>query len=104
MVTSADISDLIARTAGQDRQAFSQLYEATSSKLYGIVLRILKRRDIAEEVLQEIYVKVWEKAGTFDRRISSPITWMCAIARNQALDEARRAPITDQKRHWSFLS
>ena len=90
MLTSADISDLLARTAQRDRAAFARLYEATSSKLYGIVLRILKRRDVSDEVLQEVYVKIWERAGDFDAGRASPITWMSTIARNRALDELRR--------------
>ena len=90
MLTSADIAGLLKRTAVKDRAAFARLYEATSAKLFGIVLRILKRRDIAEEVLQEVYVKIWEKAGDFDAARASPITWMATIARNRALDEVRR--------------
>ena len=76
--------------AGRDRDAFSTLYGATSAKLYGIVLRILRRRDLSDEVLQEIYVKIWDRAADFDASRGSPVTWMATIARNQALDEARR--------------
>ena len=76
--------------ARKDRAAFAAVYQATSAKLYGIVLRILKRRDIADEVLQEVYVKIWERAVDFDPKIASPITWMATIARNRALDEVRR--------------
>ena len=61
-----------------------------SAKLFGIILRILKRRDIADEVLQEVFVKVWDRAADFDPKIASPITWMATIARNRALDELRR--------------
>jgi len=66
------------------------LYAATSGKLFGIILRILSRRDIAEEILQEVYVKIWQKAGDFDATRASPISWMAVIARNRALDEVRR--------------
>jgi RNA polymerase sigma-70 factor (ECF subfamily) len=66
------------------------VYGATSLKLYGIVVRILGRRDVADEVLQEVYVRVWQRAGDFDAAASSPITWLAAIARNLALDETRR--------------
>ena len=72
------------------RAAFRLVYEATSLKLYGIVVRILGRRDLADEVLQEVYVRVWQRAGDFDTASGSPITWLAAIARNLALDEARR--------------
>lgn len=77
--------------AAKDRSAFERLYALTSSKLYGVVLRILARRDLADEALQDVYVKIWERAADFDAQRASPITWMAAIARNRALDEVRRA-------------
>ncbi len=86
-----DLAALMARVAVRDRAAFTALYNATSAKLFGIVLRILKRRDIAEEILQEVYVKIWDRAGDYDAQRASPITWLATIARNRALDEVRRA-------------
>jgi RNA polymerase sigma-70 factor (ECF subfamily) len=88
--TAATIVLLLQRVAERDREAFSALYTATSAKLYGIILRISRRRDIADEVLQEVYVQIWERAAYYDASKGSPITWMVAIARNRALDEARR--------------
>ncbi len=88
--TAATIVLLLQRIAARDREAFCALYMATSAKLYGIILRISRRRDIAEEVLQEVYVQIWERADHYDASKGSPITWMVAIARNRALDEARR--------------
>jgi RNA polymerase sigma-70 factor, ECF subfamily len=91
MTSSAtDIVDLLARVANKDSAAFGALYDATSSKLYGIILRILRRRDLSDEVLQEVYVKIWERAADFEPGRASPITWMATIARNRALDEVRR--------------
>lgn len=81
---------LMQRVAARDRQAFSALYAATSAKLYGIILRISRRRDVADELLQEVYVQIWERAGYYDANKGSPITWMVTIARNRALDEVRR--------------
>lgn len=81
---------LLADVARRDRSAFAHLYAATSAKLYGIVLRICRRRDLADEILQEVYIKIWENAGAFTPERASPITWMATIARNRALDEARR--------------
>jgi RNA polymerase sigma-70 factor (ECF subfamily) len=81
---------LIERVAARDRAAFSSLYAATSAKLYGIILRILRRRELADEVLQEVYVQIWERAAYYDAAKGAPITWMVAIARNRALDEVRR--------------
>ncbi len=81
---------LLAGVARQDRAAFKQLYATTSAKLYGIILRILRRRDLADEVLQEVYVKIWEHAGSYVPGRASPVSWMATIARNRALDEVRR--------------
>lgn len=86
----ARLVGLMQATAARDEAAFKALYTATQAKLYGIVLRILGDRDMAAEILQEAYVKIWERAGDFDASRASPITWMATIARNRALDEARR--------------
>ena len=84
------LAALLKRVALQDREAFSDLYHATSMKLFGITLRILRSRAIAEDVLQDVYVKIWERASDFAPSRGAPITWMAAIARNRALDEVRR--------------
>ncbi len=86
-----DLSDLLRRIARRDAAAFSTLYKRTSAKLYGVVARILTRGDVAADVLQEVYVRIWEKAGEFDPVRGSPLAWMATIARNRALDEVRRA-------------
>lgn len=90
MTAPADITDLLKRTAGRDQAAFAKLYTSTAPKLLGTLLRILKRRDIAEEVLQETFVKIWDKAADFDPQRASPITWMSTIARHRALDILRQ--------------
>ena len=76
--------------ASGDRAAFAALYKQTHAKLYGVIARILIRNDLAGEVLQEVYVRIWRKAGDFDPAKGSPIAWMATIARNRALDEVRR--------------
>jgi RNA polymerase sigma-70 factor (ECF subfamily) len=90
MSTAQELSSLLARVAQRDAAAFRSVYLATSAKLYGIILRILRRRDLADEVLQEVYVKIWDRAADFNPTLASPITWMATIARNRALDEVRR--------------
>ena len=85
-----DLTRLMARIAARDPAAFAALYKQTSAKLYGVVARILTRGDVAADVLQEAYVRVWEKAGDFDPAKGSALGWMAAIARNRALDEVRR--------------
>jgi RNA polymerase sigma-70 factor (ECF subfamily) len=85
-----NLTDLMIRIATRDAAAFSALYKQTSAKLYGVVARILTRGDVAADVLQEVYVRIWEKAGEFDPVRGSPLAWMATIARNRALDEVRR--------------
>lgn len=90
MSTTADLTAYLAATAQGDRAAFEQLYAATRAKLYGVVLRILRRHDLADEVIQETYLKIWGSAGSFDPSKASPITWMVTIARNRAIDLLRK--------------
>jgi RNA polymerase sigma-70 factor (ECF subfamily) len=90
VTTAPDLADLLRRTAAGDRAAFAALYRATSAKLYGLVSRILPSGE-ASEALQEAYVKIWQRAADFDSNKGSPLAWMATIARNRALDVARRA-------------
>lgn len=83
------LRQLLAATAAGDRDAFESLYQRTSAKLFGICLRILNERNEAEEVLQDVYLVVWRKAGLFDSGRASPITWLAMIARNKAIDRLR---------------
>ena len=85
------MADLLARCALGDRASFEKLYKATSAQLYGLVLRIVKDQDLAHEVLQEAYVKIWNKAGDFRLDKAKPMTWMGTIVRNQAIDLLRRS-------------
>ena len=90
MTSSADLVSYLAAIREGDRTAFEQLYAATRAKLYGVVLRILKRHDLTDEVIQETYLKIWGSAGSFDPAVASPITWMVTIARNRAIDLVRK--------------
>lgn len=103
MPTPNDLSDLLTKVASKDRTAFAEVYRATSAKLYGIILRILSRRDIADEILQEVYVKIWDRAGDFNPEHASPVTWMAAIARNRAIDEIRRKRPATIEDHPEYL-
>ncbi|PRD43274.1 RNA polymerase subunit sigma [Phyllobacterium phragmitis] len=94
--TPEDLSKLISRVAMRDRAAFDALYRATSAKLFGVCLRVLKDRGEAEDALQDIYVKIWNRADRFAITDSSPISWLVAIARNHAIDLLRaRRPVGD---------
>src|ERR1043166_410714 len=90
MLTSSELVWLMAAVAKGDQAAFERLYGATRSKLYGVALRILRRSDLADAVIQETYLKIWHNAGAFDPKVASPITWMVAIARNRSLDLIRK--------------
>lgn len=90
MDVSEDLAAWLAGAARGDRAAFTALYRATSAKLYGAVLRILNDRTLATDILQEVYVKIWSRAATYDPAKASPTAWMTAIARNRALDEVRK--------------
>lgn len=86
------LDGLLADVAGGNRPAFEALYRATSSKLYGICLRLLPDRAEAEDVLQEVYTSVWRRAAQFDAGRASAITWLATIARHKAIDRLRALP------------
>ncbi len=91
MPTSSDIlNETLGRVASGDRQAFEVLYRASSTKLYGVVFRIMRSKAAAEDVLQEVYATIWRRAGSFDAAKGQAISWMSMIARNRALDEIRK--------------
>lgn len=96
-MTGNDISYLIGRVSLKDRKAFSALYEKSASKLFGICVRILRDRSEAEEALQDVYVKIWQRADRYVESETSPMAWLAAIARNQSIDRirARRPVATD---------
>jgi RNA polymerase sigma-70 factor (ECF subfamily) len=79
----------LAAVGRGDRAALRQVYDMTAAKLFGICLRICGERASAEDVLQTVYIKVWERAGQFDAARASPITWLATIARNGAIDWRR---------------
>ncbi len=90
MLKQEELVWLLAAIAKGYEPAFEQLYAATRAKLYGVLLRILGRPELAEEVMQETYLKVWKMADKFDPTLASPITWMVAMARNRAIDIVRK--------------
>ena len=88
--------DRIAARAGatarhrDSEAALRELYDLTSSRLYGVALRVTNNRDWAEDVLQEAYLTVWRVAGDYRAAISPPLAWMGVIVRSRALDFLRR--------------
>lgn len=76
-------------TASGDASGLRLVYQLTSAKLFGICLRICGDRQAAEDILQDVYVKVWRRAGSFDAERASPISWLAMIAHNAAIDWRR---------------
>ncbi len=85
------LHDLIARVALGDQAALRTLYDRTSAHLFGVILRISRRQDVAEELLQETYVSAWHNAAGYSPGHGQPMTWLISIARNKALDQVRSA-------------
>lgn len=81
--------ELVARLQAQDKNAFGILYDNYSSSLYGIVLKIVQTTEVAEDVLQEAFVKIWKNISSYDKSKGRLFTWMLNIARNTAIDKLR---------------
>jgi RNA polymerase sigma-70 factor (ECF subfamily) len=90
---------LLRRVVARDPLAVAELYDRYSSLLFGILMRILGNRPDAEEVLQEVFVRVWTRADMYDERLGAPAAWLIRIGRNRAIDRLRerrsRATIVD---------
>ena len=81
---------LLQATGQGDAAAFRALYDDTSAQLFGVLVRMLKRRELADEVLQDVFVSVWNKASGYRASQGRAITWMVSIARNRAVDVLRK--------------
>lgn len=90
--TRADIA-LLHRVIARDAGALGELYDRHSRLIFGLILRILKDRSDAEEVLQEVFVQAWTRAGTYNLGLGSPLGWLLGIARNRAIDRLRRKSV-----------
>jgi len=84
------LATLLAAVAAGDKSAFARLYGLTSRKLYGVALRILRDRGAAEDIVQEVYFRIWRNAASFDVKLASPIAWMASIVRHCAIDTLRK--------------
>ena len=87
--TSADEAQLLARIAQRDRQAFSQLYDRYSGVLYSTIFRVLNNADESNDVLQDVFVQIWDRAGAYDPALGKPFTWAMTLTRNKAIDRLR---------------
>jgi RNA polymerase sigma-70 factor, ECF subfamily len=91
------LNDLLRRVSHQDQRALAELYGLTKVKLRKTAVAICGPSPEVDDILQETYMKIWRNAGSFDPRRASPITWMCTILRNTALDAVRlkKLPLAD---------
>ncbi len=91
------LKQLLLASGKGDQKAFQQLYELSSANLFAVAMRILRRQDWAEDVLQECYVRIWHNAADYDATKSAPLTWMISIVRNSSIDNLRRAGVRPQQ-------
>lgn len=86
----AELAELITAVARADRAAFRRLYDKTAPKLFGIVLRIIRDRSLAEDILQDVFLRIWRSAGNFSPEAGPPMAWLNSIARNRTIDILRQ--------------
>ena len=91
MMHASDPTDLslLQRITARDTAALAELYDRHSRLLFGLILRIVRHRAEAEEILQEAFVRVWTRAETYDARLGGPLPWIVRLARNFAIDRLR---------------
>ena len=90
-IERAALASALTRVAQQDRDALQEVYARTSRKLFGICLRIFGERADAEDAMQDVYLTIWNRAGSFDPARGNPITWLATLTRNRAIDLLRSA-------------
>lgn len=99
--TATDLAELLRASAMGDETAFAALYDATSARLYGLVLRVVRDPAQAEEVTQEVFLDVWRSSARFDPTAGSAMGWMLTIAHRKAVDRVRSAQAaSDREDHY----
>jgi RNA polymerase sigma-70 factor (ECF subfamily) len=88
-MSADELEELIAACARREARALQRLYELTAPKLLGVMLRILRRRALAEEALQDVFVAIWQRAAQYERSRGQPWAWLMSIARYRAIDVVR---------------
>lgn len=91
-------TEIVVRLKLKDRSAFEYLYDHYSGALYGVVNRIIRKEEVAEEVLQDVFLKIWDKIETYDPAKGRLFTWMLNLARNQAIDKTRSKEISNDSK------
>lgn len=85
------LSGLLAAAARGDQEAFAQVYDLTSARVYGMVLRVVRDRAQAAEVTQDVYLQVWREAARYDPTVGAALGWLLMIAHRRAVDRVRAA-------------
>ena len=93
----AVLAELLRRSARGDEQAFAQLYDATSARVYGLALRVVRDPAQAQEVTQEAYLETWRTASRFDPAKGSAISWLMTIAHRKGVDRVRSAEAASRR-------
>lgn len=99
----AALEHLIGRCALRDRSAFSAIYQATSARVFGFLVNMLRDREAAEEVLQDAYMQIWQKSASYTAERGQPLTWIISLARYRALDYLRRQS-TRRRHEFSYAT
>lgn len=93
-------SDLLLRIAEQDEQAIESLYDRYSKLLYSIIMAILKNQEEAQDLLQEVFVQIWQKAPSFDVNRGNVYSWIVSMTRNRAIDRLRSKGFRERKQEY----
>jgi RNA polymerase sigma-70 factor (ECF subfamily) len=97
VVSAPDLDALLSRVAQHDSAAFAELYDATRSRVYGMVCRVLRDRGYSEETTQDVYLQVWRTAESYDPASGSALAWLLTLAHRRAVDRVRAEQAASQR-------
>jgi RNA polymerase sigma-70 factor (ECF subfamily) len=95
--TTGDLNSLLARVAQHDVDAFAAFYDLTSSRVFGLVVRVLRDPGYSEEITQEVYLQVWRNAASYDPAAGSALAWLLTLAHRRAVDRVRAEQAARQR-------
>lgn len=90
--------DIMRRIKNKDEQALSELYDLYNRLLYGMIFSIVKSKPEAEDILQEVFIKIWKKAGSFNQQRGNVFSWIVTLTRNRAIDRTRSKGYKNQQK------
>jgi RNA polymerase sigma-70 factor (ECF subfamily) len=99
MNSNTILAALISRVSLGDRGALKELYDSVGGKLLAVAFRVLDNRGVAEDILQEVFITIWNQAGSYNSDYVQPFSWLCAITRNRAIDQLRKTQL-DVPLNW----